>query len=431
MIAVRRIVFATALISLMLSPAVFAANQATIPPGTVITTQNWRTYKKFMPVSMAALFSGQYFWKMPADAQIVVGPTRDHPLPEPYLAATKKYSSRVKLVPLPNGSFNLTGYVAGIPFPNPSGPHAGWKILANVWYRYMPHLIASTPVNLGSECVMNEFGNISCTRMMFIDRMLKHVVDKGYPMVTPGAGDVDYTAWSMVEVPEQEKYTAHLTIIYSNLTKPQDVYEFTPSLRRAVQQSSAARCLQGSSDVTRDDFRYGFNGNITQFTSKLLGEKKILALNNYNTDAGQFPAKYEMPLAFPKPSWGKWELRDVYVIDVRKVPSMATDYCYGRRVMYVDKNTYVPLWEDLYNAHMKLWKTFAVLPRASKVPGMGVQDFGGSQTDIFWDLRRKHMSVLSSIDDKGHTAFVNQEVPKQYDNIKKYSTPSGLNEIFR
>src|SRR5690348_13848332 len=38
-----------------------------IPPGTVITMQNWQQYRQYMPDGMAALFAGQYFWKMPAD----------------------------------------------------------------------------------------------------------------------------------------------------------------------------------------------------------------------------------------------------------------------------------------------------------------------------------------------------------------------------
>lgn len=430
MVQVRRVGLAAALIALAFAPAAFADDPA-IAPGTVITNQNWRKYEKFMPDSMAALFSGQYFWKIPDGAQIVVGPTNDHPLPRPYLEATEKYAGQVRLLPLPNGSFNLTGYVAGIPFPHPAAPHAGWKVLADLWYRYMPHLIVSTPANMSSDCAMNEFGNISCNREIFVDRTLKHVIDPGYPMVTPGAGGMDYTAWYMIEEPEEAKYTAGLTIIYSDLTRPQDVYEFTPALRRALQVSAAARCLQGKSDVTRDDFRYGFNGNITEFTARLLGERRILALNNINGDAGKFPAQYEMPLGWPKPSWGNWELRDVYVIDVRKVRSMAAGYCYGRRVIYVDKNSFIPLWEDLYDAHMKLWKAFAIFPAAMDVPGIGMQDFAGTQTDAFWDLQHSHATFFYSSDAQGHAAYVNQQVPKEYDNLKKYSTPGGLNQIFR
>ena len=53
----------------------------------------------------------------------------------------------------------------------------------------------------------------------------------------------------MVEEPEQEKYTANLTIGYTDLTKPQDIYVFRPALRRAQQVSSSARCSNSGSDL--------------------------------------------------------------------------------------------------------------------------------------------------------------------------------------
>ncbi len=34
-----------------------------IPPGTIITTQNWQNYRQFMPDGMAAMFEGKYFWR--------------------------------------------------------------------------------------------------------------------------------------------------------------------------------------------------------------------------------------------------------------------------------------------------------------------------------------------------------------------------------
>jgi hypothetical protein len=430
MALVRRVALIALLMSVTIVPVVFAGD-ATIPPGTVITTRNWHSYQQFMPDSMAALFSGQYPWKIPDDVQIVVGPTRNHPLPKPYREATEKYSAQVRMLPLPNSSFTLAGYTAGIPFPHPTGTHAGWGILANLWFRYMPHLIVSTPANLSSDCTLNPFGNISCSREIFVDRALKHVVDPGYPMVTPGAGGVDYTEWSMVEEPEEAKYSAHLTIIYSDFSRPQDIYEFTPSRRSTSQLNAAVRCVRGKTDVMRDDFRYGFNGNITEFTSQLLGERRVLALINYNGDAGKFPEDYAMPLGWPKSSWGKWELRDVYVIEVRRVPSLTAGYCYGKRIIYVDKNSYVPLWEDLYDTRMKLWKSFAVLPMAQEVPGLGVQDSSGTQTDIFWDLQSQHATFFYSTDAAGQGAYVNQQVPKDFDNLKRYSTPGGLGQDAR
>jgi hypothetical protein len=90
-----------------------------IPLGTRITMQNWQNFKQFMPDGMVALFEGKYFWKMPADVSMEIGPTVNYPLPKNYLEATEKYSSQVKIVELPDGGLTLAGYQGGIPFPNP------------------------------------------------------------------------------------------------------------------------------------------------------------------------------------------------------------------------------------------------------------------------------------------------------------------------
>jgi hypothetical protein len=36
----------------------------TVAPGTKFTTANWQQYRKFMPISLQAFMSGNYFWKM-------------------------------------------------------------------------------------------------------------------------------------------------------------------------------------------------------------------------------------------------------------------------------------------------------------------------------------------------------------------------------
>src|SRR5271154_386900 len=117
---------------------------ATIPPGTVITMSNWQQFRDFMPEGMIALFEGKYFWKMPAGVQIEVGPTVTHQLPKTYLAATEKYAQQGRIKELPSGGRTLENYHGGIPFPNAAEPHKGWKLLANLWYRYIPYLVVDT-----------------------------------------------------------------------------------------------------------------------------------------------------------------------------------------------------------------------------------------------------------------------------------------------
>jgi len=48
-----------------------------------------------MPLGMIKLFEGKFFWKMPADIEIDIGPTIDERPPAAYIKATEEYSSRV------------------------------------------------------------------------------------------------------------------------------------------------------------------------------------------------------------------------------------------------------------------------------------------------------------------------------------------------
>jgi hypothetical protein len=178
---------------------------ATLPPGTVITTAHWREYRQFMSDGVQALFEGKYFWKMPDSVEIKVGPTEVTPPPKTFLDATEKYASQVKLVELPDGGLTLQNYQGGFPFPNPSDPHKGWKILANVWYRYFPHV---SVINHGGGCSLDRTLNINCAAGDIVYRQLSFNTDPGVPATIPGAGDKFYTQWYMLSEPEQSRYTA-------------------------------------------------------------------------------------------------------------------------------------------------------------------------------------------------------------------------------
>ncbi|HKV54544.1 MAG TPA: DUF1329 domain-containing protein [Candidatus Binataceae bacterium] len=408
-----------------------AASATTIPPGTVITPQNWRRYDRFMPDGMIKLFEGVYPWKMPPDVEMDVGPTVIHPLPQGYLAASEKQGSQTKLVDLPGGGLTIVGYEGGIPFPVPSEPHQGWKILANFWYRYIPHIVVNTPDNLGFSCTLDSFSNISCVKGLWVYRQLSFNTDPGVPQTIPGGAGKFYTTWFMVEEPEQQKYSATLTIGYDDLTKPQDIYTFAPALRRAQRLSAAARCATSGLDTTPDDGRFGFDANIPEFDATLLGSRKILSQMDVGHGGANFPQDYAMPLGWSKPSWGKWELRDVDVLDVRKIPSQTAGYCYGKRIMYIDKQFYGALWLDLYDAKMQLWKIALLQPIVINVPGIGPQNSTGAQFSHYWDIQNQHATFSGPNDGHGYDVLINDDVPKSWDDLERYTTPGGLSEVMR
>jgi len=206
---------------------------------------------------------------------------------------------------------------------------------------------------------------------------------------------------------------------------------FRPALRRPEHLSSSARCASSGDELTPDDGRFAFDANLPEFDASVLGEKKILAQMDVGTSGANFPQDYDMPLGWPKPSWGKWELRDSFVLDIRKIPSKASGYCYGKRIMYVDKQFYGALWQDLYDAKMQPWKIALLQPIVLKVPRIGPQNSTGAQYSHYWDIQNNHATYNGPNDGRGYDVLINDDVPKSWDDIAKYSNPSGLDQVMR
>ncbi len=417
-------------IAVLYLPALAASN--TIAAGTVITTSNWRQYQDFMPEGMRALFEGKYFWKFPSDLQIVIGPPTFHPVPKAYRENTEKYSHLVKIVNLPNGGHSIEGYVAGLPFPNPSAPLKGYKILVDEWYRYVPYLTCCDSV---LEYLKDRYGNGTSLRFVEVYRRLSHISDDGQPITDPQSQHVDYSEYIMVRQPEQYKYEQSLTLYYLDPSLPEDDFLFLPEMRRVLRRSSASRCAPAfGTDFVPDDFRAGFNGGISRFEAHYLRDAKIVTLTDSDPHQYGNPANY-YPLFFPKPVVGKWTVRDSYVIDVKRISSERSGYCYGRQVMYIDKYSFNILWKDIYDTSMNLWKIDMIEHIASDVPGEGVQFETSNWIQTMWDLKRMHLSCTLTAAPDGTQTAANAACRNlngvNYDNVARYSTPGGLTEVMR
>jgi len=361
-----------------------------IPPGTVITEQNWQQYKQYMTPGLQYLWAGTYTWKFGPNVQFVIGPTMHYPNPPEYIKNTEKYSGQVKIGTLPDGRHVLQNYVAGLPFPNPADPMKGWKILANDWYAYVPHVICN---DASGQVFRDRLGNVTMNQFVLVLRIYNHISDPGVPIQDPDGAGLYYTEYFELSKPEQARYTAVMTIYYDDQTKNEDTFLFVPALRRTLRLSSAARCSPVfGSDATNDDTRHGaFNGNITKFDADYVGEKQILEMPNPDPIKSGFIENFVPPMYFPKPEIGKWEVRGVDVINVKRIPSLSSGYCYGSRVLYCDKESHNAMWDELYDTNMKLWKVSYDPQGLVKLPG------GGSYwTNAAWgniiDMQNVHES---------------------------------------
>ncbi|HTW88578.1 MAG TPA: DUF1329 domain-containing protein [Candidatus Binataceae bacterium] len=416
---------------LLANSGIGRAQEGTIPPGTVITLQNWQQYKQFMPDGVQALFAGKYFWKFPPDFRMVIGPTHSYPLPAEYLKNTEKYSGQVKIIDLPNGGHSVTGYVAGIPFPNPQDPLKGWKILANMWWDYIPHL----QCGYDKFVLVDRFLSTHEETVLQVYRRTGHISDPGQPIDDPATPGIEFTEYLSVLAPEQSKYVAQLSLYYSDPTRTEDLFLFVPALRRSLRLSAAARCSPTvGTDFTQDDARNSnYNGGITRFQSQWLRDGKFVSLMNADlTQAGDLTKIYR-PVFFPSPSIGSFEVRDMYVIDVRRVPSEAVGYCYGKKIIYVDKQLGYGIWTEAYDEPMRLWKILYAFTFAQNVPQMGVIGATNEWMSVAYDLQSQHLSFGTR---EGSRPFGYNEQCKNYggenlDDIKMYSSTAGLNMIMK
>jgi hypothetical protein len=128
----------------------------------------------------------------------------------------------------------------------------------------------------------------------------------------------------------------------------------------------------------------------------LLREQQILGITvsdakDYGTLANFYP-----DILFPKPAVGKFELRPTFVLDTRRILSQQKGYCYRKKIMWIDKESYATVWEDLYDDAMKLWKNAYVYAIAAPVPGEGIQGFSWQLFSMIYDQTADHLSMYTN-----------------------------------
>ena len=270
---------------------------------------------------------------------------------------------------------------------------------------------------------------------------LAHLSDPGFPQDIPESGGYFFTKYTEQVAPEQNKYFAVLDLVPTDPSKLDELYEYIPSLRRSLRVSEAARCapLYGT-DMTIDDGNEGPPGLPQLYSVKYLGEKKILHMVHANhalfDSAGSStapPQQYYYPGAkgvvpFPKPAAGPWELRDSYVLEVARLPQFARGYCYGKRVLYVDKDIYFTNQVDLYDAANRLYKWLITYYDPVAIPGthddVMMCELCDSTTYVV-NFQDDHATVFTGI----HGCIDEDCAARGFLNINRYGSPDGLMKI--
>jgi Protein of unknown function (DUF1329) len=406
-----------------------AASPDTIPPGTKITLQNWQKYKRFLDVGTQALFSGDYLWKIGPGPEytIVVGPTHHFVMPKQYREDTEKYHGQAKLRKVDTGGYVIDGYVAGLPFPAPSGDLAAIKVMYDTWLSFGPFV----DYYYDSVLQIDRYLNVNQGMSDVTQYRLMHDSDPPYPIDQPYAAGFYQVSRYFVYTPEQNKYLSEVTMQRADPAAVQDAYVYLPSLRRVLRLSSAARCSPSlGTDWVEDDSGAGMFFQLSNFTSQLLGEKKVLWLvdSNYpkpSIDTDSYVIKGTAP-SWPKPEVGQWELRDVYIMDITPLPVVGPSYCYRHKVFYTDKETFVNLGYDAYDNTLKFWKQDRVYGRPVKLPSGEVTLFRSVNVERILDMQNSHATFSLA-----QTVAIDKDVPHGLSDGQVWAFPSGLDRIMQ
>ena len=106
--------------------------------------------------------------------------------------------------------------------------------------------------------------------------------------------------------------------------------------------------------MTVDEDRL-YNGSPERFTWKLIGKREMyIPANAYKANAGT--AKYADLLTVnqPNPDYMRYELRRVWVLEADLKEGYR--HVYGKRVLFIDEDTWHSVIADNYDSRGQLWK---------------------------------------------------------------------------
>ena len=292
-----------------------------------------------------------------------IGPAyRQYGAADAFNAATQKFRGQPKI----GEDGALESYTAGLPFPSEEidckdDPHAGVKIIWNFvknwagdgaqtqWsYTYwdrgdqLPLYFkgAAKTINLTHRVEPKYLGENNGDIFRNEKRQYAFGVEVLEPFDSRGITLIQY------------RYKASDGPL--DQAKNDDTWVYVPDLRRTRRISTAQRTdsVQGT-DFTFDDLR-SFSGIPPQYSWQCLGEKDVIA--PMNTKALAYPyteGEYNFgPYGFSY-SNDRWELRKAWVI---RFDPKNEDHPYHHKDLYIDKETYVPLYSLAYDRRNELWK---------------------------------------------------------------------------
>jgi len=309
--------------------------------GKKIDRTNIEQVADFLPGTLVKLYKDQIIWQAPEDGfYFMVAPYKRIVETQGMIAATRKNAPLVKV----NDKGLIENYadLSGMPFPNPkNGAEIAWNYDFNTrgdssqYRRYTP----TVEVKLHAERPQDA----DCWELFFA-----HRVDRDpKPRISENPKGIHWAGFYHMYKPNEYANTRRFNLRYLDPALSDDQWMYNSSTRRLTRLSAAQRTdyVEGSIVIYDDEFCW--NGQITSNTYSLTGTRELLSPRH--TDITKLERRNGQTLFN---NLARERIKTLVV----EVVSKDKDYVYGKRVWYVDPETYIILATEIYDRKGQLWK---------------------------------------------------------------------------
>jgi len=312
-------------------------------PGTVLTAPDVERWKSVMGPSIQ--------WALRRGAALTVVAPKAIPVEAARALATERYHERVELKA---DKTDMKNYVAGIPFPEvgPSDPDAGLKVMLNQQARISTDDVDVRGMACESARILEDRGLAIEKRYVTEHWRRLAYVGRLYYEPKPTWSTIDGVRYRESQYPFIEpvdlKGGGWSSTRFLDPGRLDDVWLYNPTVGRVRRMNTPQRS-QGMFGQDMDiDSLWGFAANPAWTQWHFLGMKTILAPMH----ASRMPVEWNKPPADFLFNEG-WEPREVYVIVGR---SRIADYGSADRVIYVDRESSLTAYSEIYDLKGQLWR---------------------------------------------------------------------------
>ncbi len=349
--------------------------------GKKIDQSNVDQIGQFLPESYLGIYKDPQKWGAPPEGfHFTIVPYRPVQESKGFIEATEKYNSLVKVDE--NGVITNMAEIAGRPFLEPkTGLEIMWNFELNNhgdtynYRKYTPNINPKTRTERMADQEYWEF--------YFINRT--ELDPKPALPVKQNKKEFRRGMFMTMFKPAEFLNTRMYTLRHIDQSKQDITYLWYNQFRRIRRLSTNQRTdsIDGS-DLIYDD-EYLWDGQLTRNNYTFKGKKDLLCSRNESL-VGTTRTDGQGML-----NGHKFERCNMYVVEaVNKDPN----YIYSKRVLYLDPETYLIMWLEIYDEKGRFWKCFGNFTRPLKTEtGAMKPSIVGT---VFNEFQRTHSGLSDS-----------------------------------